>query len=107
MIDQITDALPAPVAPTIRMWLPTSGSRHTVPSSTNATGMPAVQAVRVGRERRHEVFERVADQQPQLQQVPPAGHGADPAVGRPEGLREPVRHRGVVVDGLPGAASSP
>ena len=55
MIDQITDALPAPVAPTIRTWLPTSGSRHTVPSSASATGMPAVEAVRVGRERRHDV----------------------------------------------------
>ena len=39
---QITDPFPAPVAPTIRTWWPTSCSRHTVPSSASATGIPAV-----------------------------------------------------------------
>ena len=51
--------------------------------------------------------QRVVDQEPDLELVRPAGHRADPAVLGAEGLAQPVRHLGPVLDHLPGQHPHP
>ena len=91
MIADSTDPFPAPVAPTHE----DVGADQLEPEhrAVLSQGDRDTGGQRVLRrlERPHHRFERVVDQEPQLDQMPPLPDRPDPAVQRPERLREPVR----------------